>query len=255
MNKIIIPTSLGITAIMVLVAFVSFGMIDTDDVLTTETELEYYDTSNLLLPSDDPLFSDYAHELGGIDFDWHLDESKYDHLVTVIEKYDDILVYEIYDEIKTSESEIYDVIQMMREEGASEDSITEAIEYYENKEPRIEDYTKIYLSQDPLVGTEYQGEYTYRLEGITITMWPKGDYTTEEKLTKQHEGVLIHEVSQRIIGHLTPMKQVILDDGRIHTFPTKFSYIDDEHVISIVGAITTEQVSALAMAISEHKEP
>ena len=284
-NKIIIPTSLGITAVALLVAFVSFDMVDTNDdtILTTETELERVNVSQKLLPPESPLFLSHLVPIvspgsGDLDFDWSLDDSEYHHLVNVLPKYDYILVYEIYAEYEysfTDEDElnfkellgtsvIYDdeLGDFKFADPISDEDALKEMESLKNslkeKDGKVlADYTKIFLSQDPLDGTEYPSEYTNTLEGIIITITPKGDYTTETILESQSGDQIIHEVSNRIIGELTPMRYVILVDDydeRPYTYPAIFRYIDDESVVRITGAITTEQVSALAMAISEDKK-
>ena len=258
MNKITISTSLGIIAV-VLVAFVSFGMMDTNDISKTDTKLvieqKQYTTSGATLPPDDPMFST-------IDFDTHLDNTeKYGYLTEIFEKYDDILVVDVYTVYEYDKSEEAELLTVLRsaiiEEGEApltEDDIMEQLESFIQDDGKVlDDYTVIYLSQDPLDEDVYYREFTYTLQGISIKITPKGELTEEIEFGHQFPREIIYEVSPRIIGELTPMDRVIQFDEPFDR-PTTFGFFDDENYIGIRGFLTNEQVSALAMAISEDKK-
>ncbi len=252
MNKIIIPTSLGIVAV-ILVAFVSFDIMSQENLELNPSKLvieeNFYTWEGASFPPQMEVYDWIGVFEGGV-----TDRTEeYIHLTEIFEKYDDLQVFEIYREHKNTDDPSI-ILDFAKDElGLSDDEALKFLESQRN-DIIIEDKTHILLTADPFDEDMMDRDIFYVHQGIWITLHPKGDYTQERLLEHQNTKEIIYEVSPNIIGELTPMGRVI-QNGEPFDYITMFDYIDNENTISIRGFLTNEQVSALAMAISEYKKP
>ncbi len=258
MNKTYLISS--IIFVIVVTAFAIISVNDISNPSKTDTKLvieqKQYTTAGALLPPDEPLFFN-------IDYETHLvDPSEYNHLTELFEKYDDIKMFDVYTVYEYDKSEEAELLTVLRsaviEEGEpplTEDEIMEQLESFRQDDGRVlQDYRVIYLTQDPLHEDVYRGEFTYTLQGITIKITPKGELTDEIIFEEFRPRQVVYEVSPQIIGKLIPMDRVMQFDEPFDR-PTTFGFIDGENYIGIRGFLTNEQISVLAIAISEHKKP
>ena len=117
--------------------------------------------------------------------------------------------------------------------------------------------TEILLSEYPItIDTTYH-DYFYDQNGVMITITHRSTGYTSDYIfdSPQNYPALEFEANSEIRGILHPTCDTLLDCKQDYDSPAQYQYWTDFEEIIITGFLTNEQISALAVAITEHIEP